>query len=52
MFNCINHNKLLTLRYFGIFRLSKYHLQGVLLVHFRSQSSKMCTECKIQSTDM
>jgi hypothetical protein len=48
----INHIKLLVLRYFGMFRPSKGDLQGIILVHFRSQISKMCTECKIQFTAM
>jgi hypothetical protein len=48
----INHIKLLGLRYFGIVRPSKGHLQGVLLIHFHSQISNMCTKCKIQFTVM
>jgi len=52
MSTCINHIKLLALRYFGMFRPSIGHLQAVLLVQFRSQISKMCTECKIQFTAM
>ena len=46
----INHIKLLALCYFGIFRPSKGHLQGVLLIHFHRQISNMYTESKIQFT--
>jgi len=49
MHTCIDHIKLLALRYFGMFRPSKGQLQGVLLIYFHSQINKMCTKCKIQS---
>jgi hypothetical protein len=52
MQTCINHIKLFALRYCGMFRPSKGHLQGVLLIYFHNQISNMCTKCKIQFTAM
>jgi len=48
----INRIKLLALPYFDMFRPSKGHLQGVILIHFHSQISNMCTKSKIQFTAM
>jgi hypothetical protein len=51
MYTLIIHTTLLAICYSNMFRPSKSHLQGELLIHFHSQDNKMCTRCKMKFTE-